>query len=339
MTYTSLLGPKDPDKGNDKGGRGTAGPAGDKGFNPERPRSGHGGLWAAVALLAISLSGAAVWAYHEIESDRERFGGFDQSDAVASLQSGIESIDDRISTMANRVATSEVVQGLRARMDDLEQTMTRGLEATRNDIAEVRSEYADLDFRIQSTVESRTSPIRERLSELEAAELDRAAEIDRLRSELVELRHATAGEFAEVLQNDAAAHAGLENRVAGAERRLDIVAYAVDRDRVDFEMYRDLDEEIAPGIVLHLNDVDRRYQRVNGWIRLVPEGRLLWISDHPIQQSLVFYTHQDERAHELVFTRVTETAAAGYLRVPSESAVQTAGQDWTTPSVAVAVID
>jgi hypothetical protein len=78
---------------------------------------------------------------------------------------------------------------------------------------------------------------------------------------------------------------------------------------------------------------------VTGWIWLVPEGRLLWISDHPIQQSLVFYTHQDERAHELVFTRVTETAAAGYLRVPSESAVQTAGQDWTTPSVAVAVID
>jgi hypothetical protein len=50
----------------------------------------------------------------------------------------------------------------------------------------------------------------------------------------------------------------------------------------------------------------------------------------------MFYTHQDERAHELVFTRVTGTAAVGYLRVPPESFVRSADADWTEPSVALA---
>ena len=104
-------------------------------------------------------------------------------------------------------------------------------------------------------------------------------------------------------------------------------------------MIQPLAQPAAPREILHLNDVDRRYQRIDGWIWLVPEARFLRINDHPIQQSLVFYTHQDERPHELVFTRVTETAAVGYMRIPSESLVETAGESWDQPSVAVAAND
>ena len=108
---------------------------------------------------------------------------------------------------------------------------------------------------------------------------------------------------------------------------------------IDFEMYEGYDEELSPGILLHLNQVDRRYQRIGGWIRLIPEGRIIRVKDQPIQEALVFFTHQDDRRHELVFTRVTESAAVGYINVPSDSFLETAGQDWNSPSVAVVAND
>jgi hypothetical protein len=343
MSYTNLLGQNGPEKDSGKPDNKDVKPAMTLGKHTPSAsglkRQGNGGLWVALIIVVISVAGAAGWGYHQIESDRALFEGFDQSDAVQALQSRVNAIDGRISTLVSRVATSDIVDGLRSRVDTLETTFSRGLEATRSDVADLREATGDIDFRIQSAIEERTSSIRAQLAELESSDQSRASEIARLETALDEMRRNTTLEFADLRQNEAAVNQGLENRLAGTERRVDVVAYAVDRDRVDFELYRDMDETLAPGIVLHLSDVDRRYQRVNGWVHLVPEGRFLRINNHPIQQALVFYTHQDDRPHELVLTRVTETAAVGYIHIPSESTVQTAEDDWTTPSVAVAAND
>ena len=346
MEFKSLLGPQDPKKETTKKGDSSKMAAeGDSNRSPGArklagPASNHrGGLWAAVGLLAVALAAAATWGYDELEADRALFPGFARSGTVEAIQIQMQSIDDRISILASRVATSDVVEGVVTRLSGIERTLTRGLEATRGDIAEVREANADIEWRIQSSVEDRTSKIRERLAELESAEQNRLAEIAELEDRLEAFRLDLAFELAELFEHDAAVAAGLEQRVAGTERRLDIVAYAVERDRVDFEMHEGFAEELAPGIHLHLNQVDRRYQRIGGWIQLIPEGRFIRINDQAIQESLVFYTHQDERPHELVFTRVTETAAVGYMRVPSDSVVQTADETWNRPTIAVVAED
>jgi hypothetical protein len=344
MEFKSLLGPQGPEKrlpNNSDGPKKTA----NKGSVPppgthSGSASGHRwGLWAAVGLLAVALGAAVTRGYEEIEADRALFPDFAKSGAVDAIQVQIESIDGRLSNLASRVATSDVVEGLVTRVFGIERTLTRGLEATQGDIARIREANADIEWRIQSSVEDRTSRVRERLAELESAEQSRLAEIAGLRDTLEGIRLELALELVELRGHDAAVAAGLEQRISGTERRLDIVAYAVERDRVDFEMYEGFAEELAPGIHLHLNEVDRRYQKVGGWIQLIPEGRFIRINDQSIQESLVFYTHQDERPHELVFTRVTETAAVGYMRLPSDSVVQSADETWDQAAVAAVAND
>jgi hypothetical protein len=343
MEFKSLFGPEDHNK-NDKNDTKKSHRAP---YEADPMARHRGALWAAVGLLTVALGAATVWGYEELEADRALFDGFDQSGAVDEVQIQVESIDGRLSKLVSHVATSDVVEAVSSRIASVERTLTRGLEATRADIAEVRDANADIEWRIQSTVEARTSPIRERLADLESSEQIRLAEIaaleekldGKLDDKLDGLRLELAFELAQIQQNEAAVTASFEQRMSGSERRLDIVGYAVEQDRIDFEMYEGYDEELSPGILLHLNQVDRRYQRIGGWIRLIPEGRIIRVKDQPIQEALVFFTHQDDRRHELVFTRVTESAAVGYINVPSDSFLETAGQDWNSPSVAVVAND
>jgi len=104
------------------------------------------------------------------------------------------------------------------------------------------------------------------------------------------------------------------------------VSWEVGRERLDFELFEDYRMEVAPGVVLNISDTDVAYQKVDGWVQLVDEGRILRLEDHPIQQSLVFYGLDDDRAYELVFTRVRPDVAIGYVRVPSADGLRVVNQ-------------
>ncbi len=340
MRFTSLLGPEDPKR---KPTRNDI----EKGARPGTPKTASGlgvfALWAAVGILAALFTFTARSGFERLEAGEARLAETADAAAVEAVGTRLDSLDRRLSTVAGRVPNAEVMERLSARVSAVESSLTRGLASVRGDIAEIREADDDVEWRIQAGVEDAASPIRERLAALEAAEQSRMAELavleDKLVDEIESVGFDLAFEMDLERRRDDARTAGLANRLAGAERRLDVVAYAVDKDRVDFETYTDFNEEIAPGIVLRLTRVDRRLQRIGGWIWLVPEARFLRIDDHPIQRSLVFYTHQDDRPHELVFTRVTETAAVGFVRLPSESVVESADASWDAPPVATVLND
>jgi hypothetical protein len=73
---------------------------------------------------------------------------------------------------------------------------------------------------------------------------------------------------------------------------------------------------VAPGISLTVSDTNVSYQRVEGRIHVVPDGRILWIRGQGIEQPVRFYSHEDERAYEVVFTRVNKDGAIGYVLMP-----------------------
>ncbi len=346
MRFTSLLGPDDPKRKHtrdDHGARTGKAPGGGPATPGKNSGLGALALWGALGCLAAVFAFTAKWGYERLQSGEARLAGYAEAAAVDAVQTRLDSLDRRLSTVAGRVPNAEVMEGMGARVAAVESSLTRGLASVRGDVAEIREAAGDVEWRIQARVEEGTSPLRERMAALEAAAQSHGAERavleDALRDRIESLGQGLALELDRDRRRGAVVAADLEDRLAGAERRLDVVAYAVDTDRVDFETYRDFNEEVAPGIVLRMTRVDRRRQRIDGWIWLVPEARFLRFDDHPIQRSLVFYTHQDDRPHELVFTRVTETAAVGFVRLPSESVVESAGASWDAPSVAAAVRD
>jgi hypothetical protein len=76
---------------------------------------------------------------------------------------------------------------------------------------------------------------------------------------------------------------------------------------------------------LTLSHTDVSYQRVEGRIHVIQDGRILWLRGQGIQQPLSFYLQGDQRPYEIVFTRVNQDGAIGYLLMPlwpSEGAPQ-----------------
>jgi hypothetical protein len=86
--------------------------------------------------------------------------------------------------------------------------------------------------------------------------------------------------------------------------------------RVDFEVSKNRTEQVAPDIYLTIKEADATRQRIDGWMQLAREGRIVWIRENGIKTPLEFVTEQDRRIHSLVFTRIGKESVAGYLLLP-----------------------
>ena len=53
-----------------------------------------------------------------------------------------------------------------------------------------------------------------------------------------------------------------------------------------------------------------------GWLQIASDGRFLWLHDAGAQHPIAFSSQGDERAYQLVFTRIADGNAAGYILVP-----------------------
>jgi len=98
-----------------------------------------------------------------------------------------------------------------------------------------------------------------------------------------------------------------------------LLADAVNRNRIDFEVSRNKTQEVAPGIFLTVRDTNVERQQINGWLQISQDGKTVWIRDQGAHKAMIFTTKRDERSHELIFTRVGKQGAAGYLLIPASS--------------------
>jgi len=96
-----------------------------------------------------------------------------------------------------------------------------------------------------------------------------------------------------------------------------LLADAVDRNRIDFEIPRNKTEEVAPGIFLTVRDTNVERQQITGWLQISEDGRTVWLRDQGAEKVMIFKTTHDDRSHELVFTRVGKQGVAGFLLIPT----------------------
>jgi hypothetical protein len=106
----------------------------------------------------------------------------------------------------------------------------------------------------------------------------------------------------------------LQNRMLESDNRVDAIAYQVDRRRVDFELKKNQAEEITSGIHLTLTKTDVARQQLDGWVQVA--GRFIWLHDANAQRPVAFDSVGEDRPYQLIFTRIGESGAAGYLLVP-----------------------
>ncbi|MBI1955411.1 MAG: hypothetical protein HYS38_03360 [Acidobacteria bacterium] len=274
-------------------------------------------VWAGVAVLAVALL-ALSWSSYPLLKQQNTLLA-----QVPSLQESLAAVGERVGATEEQVrAWSGQWDGMGQRMGKLEKTVSSNLSLARKAAQEQASQvYQSL----LTELDNRTEWMKVRLSRLESHEESRRDQLAQLQDEIAAVRHQMTQQMAQARQETGREVAALGEQIGSNRRALDALSEQFERRRVDFELAKNRNQEIVPEVALTVTGADVSYQRVNGWLRLAPEGRTLWVRDQGIQQPVIFYTQQDSRPYELIFTRVTENGAVGYLLVPDQAGSRAGG--------------
>jgi len=262
------------------------------------------GLWVAFAILLIALIGVATYGF--LVLDKENI----QLSQVPEVAESVKLVGGRMAAAEARLREMSFDwQALQQSFTELDKKVNSRTSSTRKYAEKLT---AQLELRVQNRMDERAAGLEARIRELQSEQQTDRAQLAQLRNELAGIqsgitavRHRSGQDFD-----------GLSQRVAANEQQLIELNQDLEPERVDFEVVKKRQHELAPEISLEVTKTDVRYQRFSGWISYAPEGRTLWVRDQGVQQPVTFYTTRGDEMYELVVTRVTKDSAVGYLLLP-----------------------
>jgi hypothetical protein len=269
-------------------------------------------LWVFSVILLLA-GGALFWyGYRAAEGYEGRFASLpDYGASIEAANLRADDADKKLATWANDW------KSLGDRVSRVEQRVSSDLKLVRNFAEE---QAGQIHRQLLSELDNRTEWLQMRIARMETTQESQRARITELQEELAGVR-STLNE-----QTELAARArddshremdGIHQRVAATRGDLDALARQSASQRVDFEVSRGHASEPVAGISITLKNTSVPYQRVEeGWVHIVPDGKILWIRSQGVQQPVMFYSQSDNRPYQLVFTRITRDGAVGYLVHP-----------------------
>ena len=271
-------------------------------------RKSDRGHWAALMIVAAALIGAAWYGSPILQSHSQLLAKLPSfEDSIGSMGHRVDSAEEQLRSWAGDQA------GMVKRFVGFEKRVTADLQLARQESREMVSE-------VRQRFENETEPMRARMTQFESGQDAAQARLDEVRNEfrqeIGEIRRETAQEMAAMRQDNSRGFSNMNRQSDLTKRDLDGLSQRVSFDRVDFEASKNRNTELAPGISLKLTKTNVDNQRVDGYVQLVPDGHTLWVRGQGIEQPVVFFSQKDNRARELVFTRVSKDDVVGYLLVP-----------------------
>ena len=277
---------------------------------------GLAGLWGFSVILALVIAGLVWYGYSTGQGYEERFASL--PDYEQTIQAMNEQVNERMQAAEGKMASwADNWKGFGDRLTKVEKRVTSDLQLVRS---YAQQQANEVHRQLVAEIDNRTEWLQTHMDRMESNQESQRARIAQLQEELAGVRSELKGqnEQIEQVRRDANREMdGLHERVAATRSDLDALARESAKERVDFELSRGAAYEPIPGVMITLKNTNVSYQRVeDGWVQVVPDGRFLWIRSQGIQQPMVFYTQQDSRPYQLVFTRITRDGAVGYLVHP-----------------------
>jgi hypothetical protein len=272
--------------------------------------------WIAIGVLAVAIAGLSWYSYPTLSQAPGQLSGLQKS--FEGLKARLAQTEDRIN---NWISNQQELQGHVAKLD---QDMASGFQKVRKQEQGLKAEVG----RVRTEMVAQTQGIETKVTQLESASESGRAGVDKLQTELTTLREETALQ-AEQIRN---VQTEVERERAGRAGQLVSLTELLDRKthdvedltrklavtRVDFEVTRNHNQEIAGGVSLNITGTDLSHRRITGWMWVMPDRRTIWLRAQGAQQPVVFYGCQDGKRRELVITNVTKDSATGYLLLPGD---------------------
>lgn len=247
--------------------------------------------------------------------------------AAPAAMAALDSVNSRLSSAEEKLdASAKERTGLTDRMTQLEKSVS-------SNIRRARAEALALVEGVKREMRQGLEAVQSRMSGIESTQRETHDEVARLQDVLVavqrdlaDIREAAAQQTTQVRQIEQAQQStqgevsGLQSQVLSNQSRVDTLSYQVEQQRVDFEVSKDQTRELVAGIYLTINHMDVARQQIDGWLQIAADGRFLWLHDAGAQHPIGFSSQDDDRACQLVFTRIADGSAAGYVLIPASPA-------------------
>ena len=278
-------------------------------------------LKAAGACAMAGLLGVGAYHYYPKLQEQDRW-----VTEMPAVKDSLSAFEGRMKAAEERLRTQDDDRSdWGKRLDTLEGKVHRSLQSS---LQTARHETERLTAQLRIEMERRGQVLQARLASLESdREADRArvarleqdvnathAEISQQSQQIAQLRERTNHDLDHLDQQVAGLHGDLSSQ----QRNVELLDARTGRQRIDFEVSKNHGRDVAPGVLLAVNRTNTDYRRVDGWLWLMPDRRTVWIRGQNVQQPVIFYTREDPRPRELVFTHVTKDAVVGYVLIPSK---------------------
>ena len=274
-----------------------------QGHGRKTSRSG----WTTLVLV-LALIGASIYGYYSLQEHGVALA------QVPVVQKALDSMGQRMNAAEETLrGWAEDWTAMTARVDKVEKAAGANLRAARDYATE---QAAKVHHQVQAEMDNRTQALQAGVGRLESTQQEDRARLAKVQDEVAIARREMALQIAQVQRETGEEMQSLDGQIGRTQRDLDALNRQLDVRRLDFEVSKEHTREVAPGVTLTVSNMNVSYQRVEGRIHVIPDGRILWIRGQGIQQPVRFYSHEDERAYELVFTRVNKDSAVGYLLMP-----------------------
>lgn len=289
----------------------------------ERSRRHHRILTAFLVLLAAGVVAVAWYAYpilgrHDSLLSQIPTTLTDIRKDVSGLGDQAKATDARVDDWGNRQ------EELRSQLNKARGELMARIDSARKQAGDAS---AALIQRARSDFATQVDSIKTQLAKLETSGASDREQIARLQQELAQVRSQVSQQGQElasvrgtVTQNAASTSQEFASvKSTQQQDRHDFDAYA-DKfavKRVDFEVTKNHDSAVAPGISLRVNSTDVSYQRLSGSV-LAADGHTTWLRQLKVQEPVFLTSFADGRTRELIITRVNKNGAVGYVLVPAQ---------------------
>jgi hypothetical protein len=284
------------------------------------------GMWAALIILTCALIGVTWYELPQLWNDGKAIGELmGMKDVLSAAQSKVSSMEatltdltDSRRILADRVARVEKTAGA-----SLGRARTQAQQLIGQAEQQIRTEMNQAFSAVQSRIATIESAVAKVQTDQDA---DRAylaslqAEVANMHQEIASNKNSTDQQIAEARQNAERNYSNLSQRVASDRSDLDSLTNRLGRVRTDFEIPKDQVAEVISGLRLKVYHTDISHQRVDAWMEVIGDGNTLWVNGQGTEQPITFYSPKDDRAYQVVFTRINDREALGYVLTPNPAA-------------------
>jgi predicted nucleic acid-binding Zn-ribbon protein len=280
-------------------------------------------LWAAIIAIVLSVIGLSWYAYSFMT------GTGAMLTQIPSLQQLANTMGDRLNAVDGKMAEWATDRtALTDSIAKVEKTAAENLKTARTQAESVANAVGQ---RVRQEMVENLQRIQARLGNVESTQHETADHVSQLQAELTSVRQQMASMQEQNAQRlsevQAAAEADvnrlndqmstMRGQVTTHADKLQALNNEVGRERTTFALSANQTRQVASGIYVTVSHTDVAHQKVDGWMQLADEGRIVWIRGLAAQEALTFATRSDNRTHELVFTAIQPTGVSGYLLLPT----------------------